>query len=152
MTSTAMWEDWSCRVRLTVTDAAALAPARLRLEDLMHDVEACASRFVASSDLSRINRAAGRLVVQASHIVALHRESATRGSVMSSAEHARDQADWAWLRAQWGAALDVDPAYNPHWLRVGQPFDGLHAPSPDAVSRWIAASARPRPWSVTPPA
>lgn len=97
-------------------------------------------------------RAAGRLVVQASHIVAVHRESATRGSVMSSAEHARDQADWAWLRAQWGAALDLDPAYNPHWLRVGQPFDGLHAPSPDAVSRWIAASARPRPWSVTPPA
>jgi len=97
-------------------------------------------------------RAAGRLVVQASHIVAVHRESATRGSVMSSAEHARDQADWAWLRARWGAALDLDPAYNPHWLRGGQPFDGLHTPSSDAVSRWIAASAQPRPWSVTPPA
>lgn len=97
-------------------------------------------------------RAAGRLVVQASHIVAVHRESATRGSVMSSAEHVRDQADWAWLRARWGAALDLDPAYNPHWLRVGQPFDGLHTPSSDAVSRWIAASAQPRPWSVTPPA
>ena len=97
-------------------------------------------------------RAAGRLVVQASHIVAVHRESATRGSVMSSAEHARDQADWAWLRARWGAALDLDPAYNPHWLRISQPFDGLHTPSPEAISRWIAASARPRPWSVAPPA
>lgn len=97
-------------------------------------------------------RAAGRLVVQGSHIVAVHRESATRGSVMSTAEHARDRADWVFLRARWGAALEMDPAYNPHWLRIGQPFDGMHTPSSEEVSRWIAASARPRPWSVSRPA
>lgn len=97
-------------------------------------------------------RAAGQGVMQASHIVAVHRESATRGSVMSSAEHARDQADWAWMRARWGAALDLDPGYNPHWLRIGQPFDGLHTPPADAVARWITASAKSRPWACPPPA
>lgn len=96
-------------------------------------------------------RAIGRHVVQASHIVALHRESATRGLAMSAAAHARDMADWAWLRARWGEALDLDPAYNPHWQRVGQPFDGLREPSPQAVSCWIAASARTNPWAVAPP-
>lgn len=96
-------------------------------------------------------RAAGRHVVQASHIVAVHRESATRGIAMSPAEQARDEADWAWMRARWGAAVDLDPAYNPHWLREGRPFDGLRTPPADAVSRWIAASSTPHPWFVTPP-
>ena len=97
-------------------------------------------------------RAAGQGVMQASHIVAVHHESATRGIAMSTAEQARDEADWAWMRARWGAALDLDPAYDPHWLREGRPFDGLHAPSADAVARWIRASARPHPWAYPPPA
>lgn len=71
MTTTAMWDDWSCRVRLTVTDAHALEPARRHLVELMDDVEACASRFVASSDLSRVNASAGRLVPVARRTVAL---------------------------------------------------------------------------------
>ena len=96
-------------------------------------------------------RAAGAHVVQASDIVAIHRESATRGSVMSSAEHDRDQVDWAWMRGRWGAALDLDPGYNPNWARTGQPFDGLRLPSAEEVARWIAASARVDPWAVTPP-
>lgn len=93
-------------------------------------------------------RAAGRLVVQASHIVAVHRESATRGSVMSHAQQTRDKADWAWLRDQWGDALGDDPAYNPNWVRTGRPFDALRAPSDAAIARWIEASARKEPWSV----
>uniref|UniRef100_UPI003B3B5B0D glycosyltransferase family 2 protein n=1 Tax=Sphingomonas sp. TaxID=28214 RepID=UPI003B3B5B0D len=97
-------------------------------------------------------RAAGAHVVQASHIVAIHRESATRGSVMSSAEHVRDRADWAWMRGRWGAALDLDPAFNPNWARSGQPFDGLRLPPAEAVTRWIAASAAADPWAVGPPA
>ncbi|MET3828483.1 GT2 family glycosyltransferase [Sphingomonas sp. PvP055] len=97
-------------------------------------------------------RAAGVHVVQASNIVAVHRESATRGSVMSTAEHARDRADWAWIRERWGAALDLDPAFNPNWARSGQPFDGLRRPPAEVVAQWIEASVRPDPWAVVPTA
>ena len=93
-------------------------------------------------------RAAKHLVAQASDIVAIHRESATRGVELSPTEYAREQAENAWLRARWGRALDLDPAYNPHWLQTGQPFDGFGTPSNDALARWIMASARPHPWSV----
>ena len=96
-------------------------------------------------------RAAGAHVVQASDIVAIHRESATRGSIMSTAEHARDRADWAWMRERWGTALDLDPAYNPNWARCGQPFDGLRQPPAGEVARWIQASARTDPWAVVLP-
>ena len=93
-------------------------------------------------------RAAGKAVVQASHIVAIHRESATRGIVMSLEAQARDEAEWAWMRARWGAALTLDPACNPHWSRKGRPFNGLATPSDAAVARWVAASAQAWPWGV----
>ena len=93
-------------------------------------------------------RAAHYLIVQASDIIAIHRESATRGMELSPAEHAREQSENAWFRARWGRALDLDPAYNPHWVRTGQPFDGFSAPSNTALARWIEASARPLPWAI----
>lgn len=95
-------------------------------------------------------RAADRYVVQASDIRAIHRESATRGTTLSDAELAREQREWSWLQERWGDALNLDPAYNPHWLRTGQPFDGFGAPSPEAMARWISQSARQRPWAVHP--
>lgn len=93
-------------------------------------------------------RAADRFVVQASDIVAVHRESATRGIAPSPVVQARERADWALMRETWGDALDLDPAYNPHWIRTGQPFDGIAMPAAGTVERWIAASARPHPWSI----
>lgn len=93
-------------------------------------------------------RASGRFVVQDSRIVAVHRESATRGSVMSADQRVRDQEDWAWMRKRWGNGLDLDPAYNPSWTRIGQPFDGLRLPDAEAVRRWIEVSARESPWSM----
>jgi len=62
MSSSAVWQDWSCQVRLTVTNSAVLDRARRLLTDLMLDVESAASRFVSTSDVARINEAAGRLV------------------------------------------------------------------------------------------
>lgn len=97
-------------------------------------------------DFSLRCREAGRLVLQSAEIVAVHRESATRGSVMTRSEHERDQADWAWLRSRWGEALVRDPGFNPNWARTGQPFDGLCAPTEETLARWIADSARKRPW------
>ncbi|WP_159982102.1 MULTISPECIES: glycosyltransferase [unclassified Novosphingobium] len=93
-------------------------------------------------------RAANLLVVQASDIAAVHRESATRGVTSAPAEQAREHAHWSWLRDRWGGALDLDPAYNPHWVRTGPPFDGISMPTQEALDAWIAASARPQPWSI----
>ena len=69
---TARWHDWSCLVRLVVTDAAALEPAAGDLRALMGRVERAASRFRPESELSLGERAsrttggglpaAGRLV------------------------------------------------------------------------------------------
>lgn len=93
-------------------------------------------------------RAAERVVAQASNIVAVHRESATRGITPTSAEQDREHADWFLMREIWGEALELDPAYNPHWVRTGQPFDGIVMPSEKSIERWIVASARQRPWSI----
>ena len=71
MTSTATWEDWSCHVRIAVTDSSTLERARQHLMDLMGDVERAASRFQKSSDVSRINAAGGHLVPVGRQTVAL---------------------------------------------------------------------------------
>lgn len=93
-------------------------------------------------------RAASLLVVQASDITAVHRESATRGVTSAPAAQAQEHAHWSWLRGHWGDAFDLDPAYNPHWVRTGHPFDGISVPAQVALDAWIAASARPQPWSI----
>jgi thiamine biosynthesis lipoprotein len=60
--STATWTDWSCLVRLVVTDPAALAPATADLTAMMRRVELAASRFRADSELNWANDNAGRPV------------------------------------------------------------------------------------------
>jgi thiamine biosynthesis lipoprotein len=57
---TVAWQDWSCLVRLVVTDAEALQPAAAELAALMQQVELAASRFRPDSELSRVNARAGR--------------------------------------------------------------------------------------------
>ncbi len=57
---TETWRDWSCLVRLVVTDPAALEPATADLRALMRRVEQAASRFRPDSELSRANARAGR--------------------------------------------------------------------------------------------
>lgn len=57
---TAVWRDWSCLVRLVVSDNTALDPAAAHLRALMNRVELAISRFRPDSELSRVNAAAGR--------------------------------------------------------------------------------------------
>ena len=59
---TETWQDWSCLVRLVVTDPAALEPATADLRALMRRVEQAASRFRPDSELSRLNARPGRPV------------------------------------------------------------------------------------------
>jgi thiamine biosynthesis lipoprotein len=64
--STLHWRDWSCSVRVVLADGRPWSPASPGVErlvrDLMNDVARSADRFVPTSDLSQVNRAAGRLV------------------------------------------------------------------------------------------
>lgn len=62
MTATRTWSDWSCTVRLTVDDPAVLDVASRDLRDLMGRVDRAASRFRSDSELSMVNRNAGKLV------------------------------------------------------------------------------------------
>ncbi len=71
MTSSAVWTDWSCRVRVTVDDSAVLEDARALVVALMDDVSRSIDRFRPDSELSAINAAAGRLVPVSHCTVAL---------------------------------------------------------------------------------
>ncbi len=62
MTASAIWTAWSCRVRVTVTRPDTLTAAKRQVEAVMDDVALAADRFTPTSDVSRVNRAAGRLV------------------------------------------------------------------------------------------
>jgi thiamine biosynthesis lipoprotein len=53
------WTAWTCRVRVAVTDAAALDSARELLTDLLADVDKAASRFRDDSELATLDRADG---------------------------------------------------------------------------------------------
>ncbi|MEV6285995.1 FAD:protein FMN transferase [Kribbella sp. NPDC051770] len=62
MTATRSWTAWSCTVRLTVEDPAALSPACGALKALMDRVDKAASRFRADSELATVNDRAGAMV------------------------------------------------------------------------------------------
>ncbi|UQX88314.1 FAD:protein FMN transferase [Jatrophihabitans telluris] len=59
---TATWSDWSCLVRVVVTDAKALEPAVNDVRALMNRVERAASRFLTESEINWANINAGRPV------------------------------------------------------------------------------------------
>ena len=59
MIATADWEAWSCRVRLAVSDPAALDEARHVLTDRLAAVDDAASRFRSDSEVARLDEAAG---------------------------------------------------------------------------------------------
>lgn len=56
---TTSWADWSCAVRVSLLDPAALAPAKRDVHALMQEVELAASRFLPGSELNRANWLAG---------------------------------------------------------------------------------------------
>jgi thiamine biosynthesis lipoprotein len=58
--ATADWTAWTCRVRLAVTDPAALPVARALLTDRLAAVDQACSRFRSDSELSAVDAGAGR--------------------------------------------------------------------------------------------
>jgi glycosyltransferase involved in cell wall biosynthesis len=58
----------------------------------------------------------------------LHRHSATRGSDLDGERASRLERDAAYLRRQWGSALDSDPYYNPNCSVTRLHFEPAAAP------------------------
>jgi thiamine biosynthesis lipoprotein ApbE len=59
-TATTSWTALGCLVALTVTESAALDPARAMLAADLADLDAACSRFRPDSELARLDQAAGR--------------------------------------------------------------------------------------------
>ncbi len=97
-------------------------------------------------DLCLRVRAAGLRVVMASRIRVIHYESKTRGINAIRSQVAWDLDELGRMHDRWGSALFDDPAYNPHWTRSGQPFDGYRFPSTLEILRHIDLSSRFAPW------
>ena len=102
MTASAIWNDWSCRVRVTVTDPSRLTAAKDKVSDLMAEVSQAANRFEPTSDISRINAGAGRMIPVSGRTIAL-------------VDAALDAA------AETGGA--VDPTIGIHLVRAGYARD-----------------------------
>ncbi len=80
------WRVWGATVTLGVCDLAMLTEARRRVEAEVAGMDAACNRFVATSDVSRVNRAAGRWVEVGPIFLdalgaALDAAAATRGAV-----------------------------------------------------------------------
>lgn len=102
MTGSAIWNDWSCRVRVTVTEADKLTAAKQQVIELMAEVSQAANRFEPTSEISRINASAGRMIPVSGRTIAL-------------VDAALDAA------AETGGA--VDPTVGLHLLRAGYAKD-----------------------------
>lgn len=98
-------------------------------------------------DLCLRVRAAGFRVIMPAGIVMTHHESKTRGMNVTRSQIAWDLDELGRLYDRWGNAVFDDPAYNPHWTRTGQPFDGYRMPPLRDVMRWIDVSAGAQPWA-----
>jgi GT2 family glycosyltransferase len=94
-------------------------------------------------------RRAGRSVVYAADIEAIHHESRTRGLNDNPEKVAWDDAELADLHARWGDALFHDPGYNPQWAaEMHRPYDGLRDLPLSRLLRHLDASAAARPWAL----
>ena len=68
---TATWSDWSCTVRLVVSDPKVLNDAVALVRTRMRQVERVASRFVVDSDLNWANANSGRPIAVPSLLIEL---------------------------------------------------------------------------------
>ena len=95
-------------------------------------------------------RQSGQTILNEPAIRATHHESRT----LSATSHdANRQSIWETslvkLRQRWGAALWTDPGFNPHFARVGRPFESMSEPGFAAMEAHFQRSARRDPWRVT---
>jgi len=152
MTASATWTDWSCQVRVTVTDAAMLDRARHLVMDLMGDVERAASRFLETSDVSRVNAGAGRLVPVSGRTtalvdVALDAAARTEGLVDPTiGRHVIEAGyrdDISLVRDQLVDIGDGGPPARADWRCVKVDHELVRIGVPEGLSLDLGATAKP---------
>lgn len=140
---------WSRARSAAAVTGAFLAVRRTVFEDIGGFDAAQLSIAFNDVDLCLRVREAGYRVIQTPTIRLIHHESKTRGLNVTRGQVAWDLEELAVVHRRWGAALFEDPGYNPHWTRVGQPFDGYRFPTLAETLYHIDRSARANPWRVT---
>lgn len=89
-------------------------------------------------------------IVYAPQLTLVHFESKTRGiDHFDPQKQERAEFEARSLKERWGAALMVDPGWNPSWSRWSKPFAAIREPSAMELEAYLAASARGRPWKPT---
>jgi GT2 family glycosyltransferase len=94
-------------------------------------------------------RESGLLILYEPAIRAIHHESRTLSAQPRDAERAAiwDQTLEV-MRQRWGDALATDPGFNPHFVRIGRPFELMIEPSIAAVRFQLLRSASASPWRI----
>lgn len=132
MTS-AVWHDWSCTVRVAISDSDALEPAVADVRDLMAKVDRSANRFRYDSELSKCNRRAGLMTPVSGLFVELVRAAVEAAQLTDGA---------------------VDPTVGAHLVALGYDTDiravmadrrslRPQAPKPDRLPAWKSVRIDP---------
>lgn len=93
-------------------------------------------------------REAGLKVLFDARIEMVHHESKTRGQTVGRDSIDWDAAELATLHRRWGAVVEQDPSYNPHWSVWSVPFDGYREPTDSEINRHLMLQADGNPWRV----
>ena len=92
-------------------------------------------------------RALGLEIVYAPQLTLVHYESKSRGiDHFDRQKQERAESEARALKERWGAALLVDPSWNPYWSRWSKPFAAIREPSAAELRAYLAAAARNARW------
>jgi O-antigen biosynthesis protein len=130
---------WVSRRRAAAVTGAALA-CRARAFRDCGGFDAGLPVWFNDIDLCLKLRAAGHEILFLGDVEAVHQESRSLRTAFDAA--VRDAA-WgqalAAMQRRWGAALEEDPTFNPHYSRAGEPFEMIAEPSEARVANWLRA-------------
>ena len=126
----ASWAALGTSVVLRVSDAAALAQARDRVEDELDAIDLACSRFRADSELSRLNARAGRRV-QVGPLLLQALEVALRAAELTGGD----------VDPTLGRALEL-AGYDRDWELLQAPAHGEPQPAPGIIRAHLRAGWR----------
>lgn len=139
---------WRRRRQVAAVTGALMAVDRIAFEQIGGFNERLAVGY-NDIDLCMRARAAGRVVLYAPTLQAIHHESKTRGRNDDGAKTSWDDAELSDLHEDWGDSMLADPGKNLHWVSShSRTFDGYRDLSLSQVLENLDQSALANPWAV----
>ena len=143
---------WDSRRSVSAVTGAFLATRRADFETLRGFDEVSFPIWFNDVDFCLRLRSRGLRILYGPEISAIHGESST---LKKEPESQRKLMLWkeslGAMRARWGESFEEDPSFNPHFVRVGRPFEAIFEPSIGRIMAHLKCSARCEPWSIGPP-